>query len=99
MDDRLTELVTDVGMRVHQLLVRQQQMRQDYVQLQERLRQREDEILSLQIQLEELQQKLDHLRMAKFIDMVDDDNKDLRGRIRKMVRDIDRCITMLKATN
>jgi hypothetical protein len=34
--------------------------------------------------------------MAKYIDMADDDVKDLRGRIRKMVRDVDRCISMLK---
>ena len=38
----------------------------------------------------------DFLKMAKYIDLADDDVKDLRGRIRKMVRDVDRCISMLK---
>ena len=38
----------------------------------------------------------ERLKMAKYIDMADDDVKDLRGRIRKMVRDVDRCISMLK---
>lgn len=89
-------MVVRVETYTRQLLMRQQQMRDDYARLQERLREREEEILSVQIKLEELQKKYDHLRMAKFIDMADDDTKDIRGRIRKMVRDIDRCISMLK---
>lgn len=90
------DMVVRVETYTRQLLMRQQQMRDDYARLQERLREREEEILSVQIKLEELQKKYDHLRMAKFIDMADDDTKDIRGRIRKMVRDIDRCISMLK---
>ena len=89
-------MVVRVETYTRQLLMRQQQMRDDYARLQERLREREEEILSVQIKLEELQKKYDHLRMAKCIDMADDDTKDIRGRIRKMVRDIDRCISMLK---
>ena len=89
-------MVVRVETYTRQLPMRQQQMRDDYARLQERLREREEEILSVQIKLEELQKKYDHLRMAKFIDMADDDTKDIRGRIRKMVRDIDRCISMLK---
>lgn len=89
-------MVVRVETYTRQLLMRQQQMRDDYTRLQELLRKREEEILSVQIKLEELQKKYDHLRMAKFIDMADDDTKDIRGRIRKMVRDIDRCISMLK---
>lgn len=96
MDQRVMDMVVRVETYTRQLLMRQQQMRDDYARLQERLREREEEILSVQIKLEELQKKYDHLRMAKFIDMADDDTKDIRGRIRKMVRDIDRCISMLK---
>ena len=96
MDQRVMDMVVRVETYTRQLLMRQQQMRNDYARLQERLREREEEILSVQIKLEELQKKYDHLRMAKFIDMADDDTKDIRGRIRKMVRDIDRCISMLK---
>ena len=96
MDQRVMDMVVRVETYTRQLLMRQQQMRDDYARLQERLREREEEILSVQIKLEELKKKYDHLRMAKFIDMADDDTKDIRGRIRKMVRDIDRCISMLK---
>lgn len=96
MDNKLTDLIVRVETRTRQLLMQYESLRQENAKLQERLQQREDEVLSLQIKNEELQKKYDHLRMAKFIDMADDDVKDLRGRIRKMVRDIDRCISMLK---
>ena len=96
MDQRVMDMVVRVETYTRQLLMRQQQMRDDYARLQERLREREEEILSVQIKLEELQKKYDHLRMAKFIDMADDDTKDIRGRIRKMVRDIDRDMSILK---
>ena len=56
------------------------------------------QILSLEIQNEELKQQYSRLKMAKYIDMADNDVKDMRGRIRTMVRDIDRCISMLKVT-
>ena len=35
---------------------------------------------------------------VEYFDMADNDIKDMRGRIRTMVRDIDRCISMLKVT-
>ena len=43
-------------------------------------------------------QQYSRLKMAKYIDMADNDVKDMRGCIRTMVRDIDRCISMLKVT-
>ncbi len=96
MDSRLTDLIVRLETRTRQLLMCHEQMREEVALLHEKLRQREDELLSVQIENEELRNKYDHLRMAKYIDMADDDVKDLRGRIRKMVRDIDLCISMLK---
>ena len=61
-----------------------------------KLKEKDEEILKLQIQNEELKQQYNRLKMAKYIDMADNDVKDMRGRIRAMVRDIDRCISMLK---
>lgn len=96
MDSKLTDLITRIETRTRQLLMRHEELQKELLLLQERLQEREDEILSLQIKNEELQQQYDHLKMAKYIDMADDDVKDMRGRIRKMMRDIDRCISMLK---
>ena len=96
MDAKLTELIIRLETRTRQLLMQHGKLLDEKRELISRLQERDAEILSLKLKNEELQQKYTHLKMAKYIDMADDDVKDLRGRIRKMVRDVDRCISMLK---
>ncbi len=96
MDNRLTDSIVRLETRTRQLLMRHEEMKGELARLREELRLKEESLLSMRSENEELRKKYDHLRMAKYIDMADDDVKDLRGRIRKMVRDIDRCISMLK---
>ena len=96
MDNRLTDSIVRLETRTRQLLMRHEEMKGELARLREELRLKEERLMSMRSENEELRKKYDHLRMAKYIDMADDDVKDLRGRIRKMVRDIDRCISMLK---
>jgi chromosome segregation ATPase len=96
MDAKLTELIIRLETRTRQLLMQYTKSQEEKKDLMLRLKERDDEILSLKQKNEELQEQYTHLKMAKYIDMADDDVKDLRGRIRKMVRDVDRCISMLK---
>ena len=96
MDAILTELIIRLETRTRQLLIQYSKSQEEKMNLQSRLKERDAEILSLKQKNEELQQQYTHLKMAKYIDLADDDVKDLRGRIRKMVRDVDRCISMLK---
>ena len=96
MDAKLTELIIRFETRTRQLLIQYSKSQEEKMNLQSRLKERDAEILSLKQKNEELQQQYTNLKMAKYIDLADDDVKDLRGRIRKMVRDVDRCISMLK---
>lgn len=96
MDAKLTELIIRLETRTRQLLMQYGKSQEEKSELLQRLKEREAEILSLKQKNEELQERYTHLKMAKYIDMADDDVKDLRGRVRKMVRDVDRCISMLK---
>lgn len=96
MDAKLTELIIRIETRTRQLLMQYTKSQEEKKELILRLKERDDEILSLKQKNEELQKQYTHLKMAKYIDMADDDVKDLRGRIKKMVRDVDRCISMLK---
>lgn len=98
MNNELQELVTRLETRVRQLIMQQEKLHNEQERLQGQLSAKDDEILNLQIQNEELKQQYSRLKMAKYIDMADNDVKDMRGRIRTMVRDIDRCISMLKVT-
>ena len=98
MNQELKDLITRLETRVRQLVLQQKQLQEEQGKLRKQLSEKDEEILNLQIQNEELNRQYSHLKMAKYIDMADDDVKDIRGRIRTMVRDIDRCISMLKVT-
>lgn len=98
MNQELKDLITRLETRVRQLIMQQTQLQEEQENLRKQLSEKNDEIKELQAQNEELKQQYSHLKMAKYIDMADNDVKDMRGRIRTMVRDIDRCISMLKVT-
>jgi chromosome segregation ATPase len=98
MNKELKELIVRLETRTRQLILQQEKLQKEQKELRLQLQQKDEEILNLQIQNEELKQQYSHLKMAKYIDMADNDVKDMRGRIRTMVRDIDRCISMLKVT-
>ena len=98
MNKELKDLITRLETRVRQLIMQQAQLQEEQGNLRKQLDEKNSEIQKLQIQNEELNKQYSRLKMAKYIDMADNDVKDMRGRIRTMVRDIDRCISMLKVT-
>ena len=96
MDAQLMDLVVRFETRTRQLLMQNKQLQQENAALLQKLGKREDEILTLQIENEDLKNQYQRLKTAKYIDLADDDKKQIRGRISKMVRDIDKCIALLK---
>jgi chromosome segregation ATPase len=98
MNQALKDLIKQLETRVRQLILQQAKLQEEQEGLRTQLNEKDDEIRQLKIQNEELMQQYSRLKMAKYIDMADNDVKDMRGRIRTMVRDIDRCISMLKVT-
>ena len=98
MTQELKNLIIQLETRVRQLIMQQEELRGEQDELRNLLKKKEEEINKLQAENEEFKQRYSRLKMAKYIDMADNDVKDMRGRIRTMVRDIDRCISMLKVT-
>jgi len=98
MNQELGDIIIRLETRVRQLILQQEKQQEEQDKLRKLLSEKDEQILELQIQNEELSKQYSHLKMAKYIDMADNDVKDMRGRIRTMVRDIDRCISMLKVT-
>ena len=98
MNQELKDIIIKLETRVRQLIMQQEKLQEEQSKLQKQLGEKDGQILELQIQNEELKQQYSRLKMAKYIDMADNDVKDMRGRIRTMVRDIDQCISMLKVT-
>ncbi|HBC29286.1 MAG TPA: hypothetical protein DC006_06505 [Prevotellaceae bacterium] len=93
MDGLLMRLET----RARQLILKHRELQAEKDSLEEQVTALRQVIRNLEEDNRRLQLKYDHLKMAKYIDMADSSTKDLHGRIRKMVRDIDQCVAMLKA--
>ena len=93
----MNNLLMRVETRVRQLILKHRERQAEKKRLEEKITALHQEINSLEEKNRLLQRQYDHLKMAKYIDMADSSTKDLRGQIRKMVRDIDQCVALLKA--
>ena len=93
----MNNLLMRVETRVRQLILKHRELQAEKKRLEEKITALHQEINSLEEKNRLLQKQYDHLKMAKYIDMADSSTKDLRGQIRKMVRDIDQCVALLKA--
>ena len=96
MDAQLTDMVLRLETRTRQMLLLQGKLRQENARMQQQLLEAQAQIQHLHEENERLQEDYAHLKIAKYVDMADDDTKQIRSRITKMVRDIDKCIAMLK---
>lgn len=97
MNAEMNNLLMRVETRVRQLILKHRELQTEKKRLEEKITALHQEINSLEEKNRLLQRQYDHLKMAKYIDMADSSTKDLRGQIRKMVRDIDQCVALLKA--
>ena len=93
----MNNLLMRVETRVRQLILKHRELQAEKKRLEEKITALHQEINSLEEKNRLLQRQYDHLKMAKYVDMADSSTKDLRGQIRKMVRDIDQCVALLKA--
>ena len=75
--------------RVRQLILQYQDVKQEN----ELLRQ---QVNTLKQDLENSQKDYANLKMARMIDISDQDMKDAKGRLSKLIREIDKCIAILK---
>ena len=66
---------------------------QDMVQENELLKK---EVNQLNQELENIKRNYTNLKMARMIDISDQDMKDAKGRLSKLIREIDKCIALLK---
>lgn len=75
--------------RTRQLILQYQELKQEN----ELLRQRVD---TLNRELENTKRNYSNLKVARMIDISDQDMKDAKGRLSKLIREIDKCIALLK---
>lgn len=80
---------------VRQMILQYQEVKKENTQLQSIIEQRDKEIQELQAKLSQAQIDYNFLKTARMIEITDSDMENAQKRIAKLIRDVNRCITIL----
>ena len=81
--------------RVRQMILQYEEMKKENNDLYELVDQREKEIEKLEEQLKQARNDYNSLKMAKMIEISDSDMENAQKRISKLIRDVNKCITLI----
>ncbi len=87
--------ITTFSTRVRQLILKYQEVSRENAELYTMVDARDKEIAELKKSVSDWEREYRTLKMAKMIEVSDGDLEAARNRISKLVRDVNRCITML----
>ena len=83
--------------RTRQLILKFTQVKEDNEELLEELVKKDNELQEVKKQNKQLMTDLSNLKMAKMLEIGDNDLAAAKQRISRLVRDVDKCIALLKA--
>ena len=81
--------------RGRQMILQYEEMKKENNDLYELVDQREKEIEKLEAQLKQARNDYNSLKMAKMIEISDSDMENAQKRISKLIRDVNKCITLI----
>lgn len=81
--------------RMRQMILRYKDVVKENGELYSMVEEQEKTIKQLQGQLAQSQRDYDSLKMAKMIEITDGDLETAKKRVAKIIRDVNRCITLL----
>ena len=91
------QLVRLLETRVRQLILRNKELRQQNAQLWQQVTEDDAQIQTLKEQNKQLQAQYADLKTARMLQLSDNDTRNARQRMTRLVREIDKCIAILKA--
>lgn len=91
------QLVRLLETRVRQLILRNKELRQQNAQLWQQVTEDDAQIQALKEQNKQLQAQYADLKTARMLQLSDNDTRNARQRMTRLVREIDKCIAILKA--
>ena len=81
--------------RVRQMILQYQKLKKENERLNTVVGERDAEIKRLRLQLSQAQRDYDSLKMAKMVEISEGDMEGAQKRITKLIRDVNKCITLL----
>jgi len=95
MTEEQLKIIRNFEVRVHQILVLCDKLKEENANLQSQLTTQMGINESLNKENSQLQIKYDNLKVARMISVSRDDFKATKDRLSKLVREVDKCITLL----
>ena len=91
------KLVRTLETQVRQLILQYKRLMEENESLYEMVDERDTTIKELRSEIGTLNANYANLKLAKMIEIGDQEIKDAKSRFSKLVRDVDKCIALLKA--
>lgn len=89
------KIINTFATRVRQMLLQYNALKKENVSLRKEVMKRDAEIADLKTELELWQAEYDNLKLTKMLEITDGDMETAQKRVAKLIRDVNKCITML----
>lgn len=89
------KIINTFATRVRQMLLQYNALKKENVSLRKKVMKRDAEIADLKAELELWQAEYDNLKLTKMLEITDGDMETAQKRVAKLIRDVNKCITML----
>jgi len=87
--------LTTFETRVRQMILRFQELKKENNALHVQLQKDEQEIQDLKLRLAQADHNYNSLKMAKMLEITDGDLEGAKARVSKMIREVNKCISLL----
>jgi len=81
--------------RVRQMLLQYKELKKENAELYTMVDEREEQIKTLNAKLAQAQNDYNSLKMAKMLEVTDGDVESAQKRLQRLIRDVNKCITLL----
>ena len=95
MTEEDKKLLSTFEARFRHLLYKYQQLKQKNGELKDSIRKKDKAIEEMQSNYHNLETKYTNLKLAKIISINDNEARDTKQRLSKLVREVDKCIALL----
>ena len=89
------KILNTFATRVRQMLLQYEELKKENDELYTLVDRREQEIKQLQRELDQAHDDSNVLKMAKMLEVTDGDMETAQKRVSKLIRDVNKCITLL----
>jgi len=93
--DANEKLITTFATRVRQMLLQHQELKKENAELYAMVDERDKRLREVEENLLGLRRDYVTLKMAKMLEVTDGDLETSRKRVNKLIRDVNKCITLL----